>query len=155
MKKIGIGIDYSNICKDYNTMYLDRDNTDPATKNCMKKAMKWIEEFLSSLIQTFNYEIYRLNNSTSLDIEEIARKRFMFYSLEKEMLAQNFILQSKYTSYATLGAWGEANEDSLMIKNDDEGEGLYFYANENSAVHTWILEKLSDFSLESVAFEEK
>lgn len=155
MKKIGIGIDYNNICKDYNTMYLDRDNTDMATTNCMKKVMKWMETFLSELMQTFNYKIYRLHNTTALNIDEIARKRFLFYSLEKEMLLQNFILQDNYVDYDSLAHWGESNEESLMIKNDDEGEGFYLYMNEDSSPHRWILEKLKEFSLDTVEFNEK
>ncbi|PHQ89600.1 MAG: hypothetical protein COB42_06600 [Sulfurimonas sp.] len=155
MKKIGIGVDYSNICKDYNTVYLDRDNTDRETKVCMKKTMEWVALFLSELTQEFNYKIYRLNNDSILDISEIARKRFLFYSLEKEMLLQNFILQKTYTSYTSLAHWGESDEDSLMIKNDDEGEGIYFYVSKDSKLHLWILQKLQDFSLETLAFTEK
>ena len=155
MKKIGIGIDFSNICKDYNTAYLDRDNTGRETKACMKKTMQWLSQFLSELMETFNYKIYRLHNDTPLDIEEIARKRFLFYSLEKEMLLQNFILQGDYVNYNSLSEWGEGNENSLMIKNDDEGEGFYLYSNENSTVHTWILDKLQDFELDTIEFTER
>jgi len=155
MNKIGISIDYSNICKDYNTVYLDRDNDDKETRACMKKTMEWLSSFLSDLMQTFNFNIYRLNQNSSLDVEEIARKRFLFYSLEKEMLMQNFILQSEYIKYASLAKWGEESQNSLMIKNDDEGEGIYFYMQENSDIHNWILGKLKDFSLESVEFTEK
>ena len=155
MKKIGIGIDYSNICKDYNTVYLDRDNDDRPTLQCMKKIMDWISTFLSELQETFNYNIYRTTDNTPLKIEEIARKRFLFYSLEKEMLLQSFILQNEHTTYNTLGEWGKDTQESLLIKNDEEGEGLYFYCNENSKLHHWILEKLPEFSLEDVPFAEK
>jgi len=155
MNKIGISIDYSNICKDYNTVYLDRDNDDMETRACMKKTMQWISSFLSELMEKFNYNIYRLNQDSSLEVEEIARKRFLFYSLEKEMLMQNFILQNTYIKYDSLAKWGEESQDSLMIKNDDEGEGIYLYMQENSDIHKWILDKLKDFSLESVEFREK
>ncbi|MDQ7060323.1 MAG: hypothetical protein Q9M43_04060 [Sulfurimonas sp.] len=40
MKKIGLIVDYSNICTDYNTAYLDRDNLDPDTSKCMKKSTR-------------------------------------------------------------------------------------------------------------------
>ena len=154
MKKVGIGIDYSNICKDYNTMYLDRDNTDPATKNCMKKVMAWITDFLAEVQASFNYKIYRTNNDSVLDIEEIARKRFLFYSLEKEMLAQTFILESEHIHYDTLSEWEADKKENLLIQNDDEGEGLYFYFNEGSQTQKWLLEKLQGFSIENVIFEQ-
>ena len=57
MKKIGIAVDYSNICKDYNTVYLDRDNTDPATTKCMKQVLAWTKGFISEILENFEYKI--------------------------------------------------------------------------------------------------
>lgn len=155
MKKVGIGIDYSNICKDYNTMYLDRDNTDRETGACMKKVMAWISDFLAELQESFEYKIYRINNESVLDIDEIARKRFLFYSLEKEMLSQTFILENGHVHYDTFSDWAADEKDNVLLQNDDEGEGLFFYFNEGSKVESWILEKLQDFSLEKVSFGDK
>ena len=155
MKKVGIGIDYSNICKDYNTMYLDRDNTDRETGACMKKVMLWISEFLSELQKEFEYKIYRINNESVLDIDEIARKRFLFYSLEKEMLSQTFILENGHVHYETFSDWEADAADNVLLQNDDEGEGIFFYFNEGSKVQEWILKRLEEFSLENVSFGDK
>ena len=154
MKKIGLGIDYSNICKDYNTVYLDRDNTDPETMQCMNKVLTWFKQFLSELLETFEYGIYRMNHGVSLPLSDIVRKRFFFYSLEKEITPQTFILQKDPINYANSGEWAENGENSLLIKNDDEGEGVYLYFNENSEVHKWLIDKLKDFSWDEVTFEE-
>ncbi len=154
MKKIGLGLDYNNICKDYNTVYLDRDNNDPATVGCMKKVMDWFNQFLSELLETFEYKIYRINQVPSLPLKEIVQKRFFFYSLEKEMILLNFVLQKEDTVYDSLSSWAKNSENSLLIKNDEEGEGVYFYFNENSEMHKWLLEKLSDCSVDEIPFEE-
>ncbi|CAA6808560.1 MAG: Unknown protein [uncultured Sulfurovum sp.] len=154
MQKIGLGLDYNNICKDYNTVYLDRDNNDRETVQCMKKVMDWFNKFLSELMQTFDYGIYRMNQNVALELKEIVQKRFFFYSLEKEMILQTFIFQSEATTFDSLVHWGKSTENTLLIKNDDEGEGISFYFNENSEVHLWIQEKLKDYSLDPVPFEE-
>ncbi len=155
MNKIGLSLDYNNICKDYNTVYLDRDNTDRDTVQCMRKVLDWFTPFLSQLLNHFDYKIYRLNNDSKLELGEIVRKRFFFYSLEKEIIAQTFILQKEFIHYDTLSQWHKESKESLLIQNDDEGEGIYFYFNENSQVHTYLLEKLKDFSLDEVPFEQK
>ncbi|CAA6825250.1 MAG: Unknown protein [uncultured Sulfurovum sp.] len=154
MQKIGLGLDYNNICKDYNTVYLDRDNNDRETVKCMKSVMDWFNKFLSELMQTFDYGIYRMNQNVALELKEIVQKRFFFYSLEKEMIAQTFILQAEAKTFDSLAHWSKSRENTLLIKNDDEGEGIYFYFNENAEVHTWIEDKLKDYTLDSVPFEE-
>ncbi len=154
MKKIGLGLDYSNICKDYNTVYLDRDNDDPKTIACMKKILHWLNEFLSEMLETFEYKIYRMNHKPALKLSEIVSKRFLFYSLEKALTAQTFILEKENIHYGNLTEWEEDSKESLLIQNDDEGEGMYFYVTENSKIHAWLLDKLKDCSLDQVPFNE-
>jgi len=154
MKKIGLGLDYSNICKDYNTVYLDRDNNDKETVACMTKVLRWFKPFLSELLDEFQYGIYRLNSDVLLELDDIVQKRFLFYSLEKAITVQSFILQKDPTSYS-IGQWAQSNEESLLIQNDEEGEGIFFYFNEGSKIHQWLLDKLKDFSLDEVPFIEK
>lgn len=155
MNKIGIGIDYNNICKDYNTVYLDRDNNDPATVGCMNKVMEWLRPFLSELIADRGYEIYRMNNSDALKLDEIVQKRFLFFSLEKEITLQSFVLETKTAHYESLAQWAETSEEGLLVQNDEEGEGIYFYFSENSKVHQWLTENLKAFSLDEVPFETR
>lgn len=150
MKKIGIGIDYSNICKDYNTSYLDRDNTDPATSKCMKAVLVWTKEFISELAERFEYKIYNFNSSALATIDDIASKRFLFYSLEKEITLQSYVMQKEYVRYESLAGWELDNDDSVLVKNDEDGGGIYFFVNLNSSVHQWIINKLNDFSLDEV-----
>lgn len=155
MNKIGIGVDYSNICKDYNTSYLDRDNKDPATSKCMKQVLEWTKEFLSELIENFDYKMYQLHSETPLKIDDIASKRFLFYSLEKEIMLQDYILQKEYVQYDNSTAWAEQNNDSVLIQNDEDGSGLYFFMNESSTVYQWISNKLKNFALDEVDFPTK
>lgn len=155
MKKIGIGIDYSNICKDYNTAYLDRDNKDPATTKCMREVLAWANGFLSDFLEQFGYNMYHLHSSSPVKIEEIASKRFLFYSLEKEITLQSYVLQKAYVEYASIFAWENGNNEGILIQNDEDGEGIYLYMVENSKEHQWIVEKLKDFSLEEVPFPTK
>ena len=155
MKKIGIGIDYSNICKDYNTSYLDRDNKDPGTAKCMREVLAWMNSFLSDFLENFKYNMYHLHSNTPVEIEEIASKRFLFYSLEKEITLQSYVLQREYVEYESLHAWAATNNEGILIQNDEDGEGVYLYFNENSEEHQWITDKLKDFSLEDVPFPTK
>ena len=155
MKKIGISIDYSNICKDYNTSYLDRDNTDPATKKCMKEILTWTQDFLSEFLESFGYGMFHLHSATEVKIEEIASKRFLFYSLEKEITLQGYVLQKEYVDYASLAAWETENNEGILIHNDEDGEGVYFYLEEGSKEHQWIINKLKDFSIDEVPFPTK
>jgi len=153
MNKIGIGIDFSNICKDYNTMYLDRDNTDKETIVCMTQVVEWLKALLNKMVETYNYGIYRLNQNTSVTTDDVAHRRFLFYSLEKEMLMQTFVVQSRPIAYDTATQWAENAQDGMLIQNDTEGEGLFLFVEAHSALHIWLLEKLSHFSLEEVPFE--
>ena len=155
MKKIGIEIDYSNICKDYNTSYLDRDNMDPATSKCMKEVLFWTKHFLSELLENFEYNLYHLCSESSVKIEDIASKRFLFYSLEKEITLQSYVLQKSYVAYDGLNAWGLEKNDSILLQNDVDGGGIYLFVNENSKAQQWILAKLKDFSLDEVPFPTK
>ena len=155
MKKIGIGLDYNNICKDYNTVYLDRDNSDPATMKCIRSVLAWLDELLGDMIKEFNYKTYRLNHEPEVNLTDIVSKRFLFYSLEKEITLQAYILHNEDNLYKTLAQWASESTDSLLIKNDEEGEGLYFYVEENSDIHTWLTDRLKAYSLDDVPFEER
>lgn len=155
MKKIGIGIDYSNICKDYNTSYLDRDNTDPATSKCMKQVLAWTREFLSELLENFEYKMHHLHSSTQVKVDDVASKRFLFYSLEKEITLQSYVIQKEYVEYESLATWEVETNDNILIKNDEDGGAVYFFFNENSREHQWIIDKLKNFSLDDVPFHAK
>ncbi len=155
MNKIGIGIDYSNICKDYNTSYLDRDNTDPATKKCMKQVMTWSKAFLSDLLEEFGYGMFHLHSDTPVGIDEISSKRFHFYSLEKEITLQEYVLQKAYVAYDSLHAWSLQEDAGVLIQNDEDGAGIYLYVEKGSKEEAWIREKLTKFSLDEVDFPTK
>lgn len=153
MKKIGIGIDYSNICKDYNTSYLDRDNMDPATKKCMKQVLSWSKEFLSEILADFEYNLHNLSSPTLVKIDDVASKRFLFYSLEKEITLQSYVMQKEFVQYDSLAAWELDNNDSILVQNDEDGGSIYFYFNKNSSVLDWIRNKLENFSLDEIPFQ--
>ena len=155
MKIIGIGIDYSNICKDYNTVYLDRDNNDPETSKCMKKVLAWTKEFLSEFLDKFEYKIHNLSSSTLVDIDDIASKRFLFYSLEKEITLQSYVIHKEYMQYENLTAWELENNDSILVQNEEDGGGVFVFLNENSKEHQWIMDRLKHLSLDEVPFQAK
>ena len=148
MKKIGIGIDYSNICKDYNTVYLDRDNTDRETSKCMNSVLLWSKGFLSELCDYFGYQVYNFNSFALATIDDIASKRFLFYSLEKEITLQGYLLQKENEKYDSSEIWEQKGNDSVLVKNDADGGGIYLFFTENSSVHQWIRDKLQDFSVD-------
>ena len=155
MKKVGIGIDYSNICKDYNTSYLDRDNLDPATAKCMKQVLTWTNKFLSELVENFGYKLHNLSSDTPVKLDDVASKRFLFYSLEKEITLQSYVLQKEYIEYGSLATWELESEDSILVKNDEDGGAIYFFVNENSNEYQWLTNNLQDFSLDEVPFPKK
>lgn len=155
MKVIGISIDYSNICKDYNTVYLDRDNLDPQTTKCMKQVLTWSKGFLSSLLEHFELNLYNLSSSTPVKVEDVAAKRFLFYSLEKEITLQSFVIDNKYVQYDNVTTWESDNNNSVLIKNDEDGGCVSLYFNEGSKEHLWIMERLRNFSLDEVSLEKE
>ena len=155
MKKIGIEISYSDICKDYNTSYLDRDNLDPATKKCMKEVLGFAKDFLSKLLENFEYKLHHLSSDTPVKLEDVAAKRFLFYSLEKEITLQSFVAQKEYAEYASLSAWEADTSDNILIQNDEDGGCIYIYFDEASAVKEWVTTYLSDFTLEEATFEAR
>jgi hypothetical protein len=154
MNKTGIGIDYSNICKNYNTSYLDRDNKDPDTSKCMKAVVAWTHGFLSELCEHFGYEIFRLNSSVPVTLEEVASNRFLFFSLEKGITLQSYVIQKEYVEYDALSTWGQQS-DGILIQNDEDGEGVYLYLVKESDAYRWIKEKLEEFSLDELPFQAK
>lgn len=155
MKKIGIGIDYSNICKGYNTAYLDRDNKDPATAKCMQQVVAWLNGLLSEFLETFGYNIYHLSSDAPVKVEEVASNRFLFYSLEKDITLQSYVMQKSYIPYDNSSAWVEESHEGVLIQNDEDGEGIYLYCNENSEEYRWMTQQLEAFSLDEVAAPRK
>ena len=155
MQKAGIGIDYSNICKDYNTAYLDRDNKDPHTSKCMKAVVAFTKELLSEFLANFGYEIYKLHTDVPVKIDEVASNRFLFYSLEKAITLQSYVMQKEFKAYDSLSAWENESKEGLLIQNDEDGEGIYLYVNENSKEYQWLTEKLKGISLDEVSFNAK
>ena len=148
MSKIGIGIDYSNVCKNYNTMYLDRDNNDRATIACMSSILRWGNEFFSALLNHFGYQLYSFNGGNTVTLEEMISKRFLFYSLEKEITLQSFIVHNQSASYNNFSEWEMLSDNGIVVQNDEEGSGIYLYTDEGSAEHLWITEALKEFTLE-------
>jgi hypothetical protein len=153
MKKVGIGVDYSNICKDYNTVYLDRDNTDPETSKCMRQVLAWTQEFLSKLLEHFDYKLHNLSSSTKVGIDDVASKRFLFYSLEKEITLQSYVIQKEYVEYESLAAWEDDEGDTILIQNEEDGGSVILFVNENSKEQQWIMDTLKEFSLDEVVFK--
>lgn len=155
MKKIGISVDYSNICKDYNTSYLDRDNLDPATKKCMKQVLTWSKDFLSEMLEHFERKLHHLSSDTPVKIEDVSSKRFLFYSLEKEITLQSYVIQKEFVQYDSLAAWEAETNDTILIRNDEDGGCVSFFFNEGSDIDPWIRDTLKDFSLDEAIFEAK
>lgn len=155
MKKVGLAIDYSNICKDYNTSYLDRDNNDPATTKCMKQVLIWTKEFFSALLENLDCTLHNLSSDVSVKIDDIASKRFLFYSLEKEITLQSYVAQKRYVEYDSLAAWELEDNDSVLIQNDEDGGEISLYFTQNSQAHQWIINALKNFSLTEVPFQAK
>ena len=153
MQKTGIGIDYSNICKNYNTAYLDRDNKDPETSRCMKAVVKWTNEFLTKLLEEFGYQIHYLSNDTPVTIDDVAANRFLFYSLEKEITLQGYAIQKEYIEYGSVTAWAKQSSEGILIHNDEDGQGIYLYFEKDSKEEQWIMDTLKKFSIDEVGFE--
>ncbi len=150
MKKAGIGVDYSNICKDYNTAYLDRDNKDPATSKCMKSVVAWMEKLLGSAMEHFGFELCKLSTDVKVKIDEVASNRFLFYSLEKEITLQSYLLQTQFIDYEGVSDWENRSEHGFLIQNGEDGEGVYFYFNEGSEEENWLKDYLAGLSLEEM-----
>ena len=70
-------------------------------------------------------------------------------------MLQDYVLQKEYVQYDNSTAWALANSDSVLIQNDEDGSGLYFFMDENTSVHQWITNKLQHFFLDEVDFPTK
>lgn len=135
---IPLSLEFSTICTNYNTSYLDRDNDDPGTMQCMRKVLRFTEDLLEKFLNEFDFKIFMANTQTPVSIADVVTKRFLFYSLEKEITLQNYSLQKKYFSYNNIDQWLEQNEDGLLLQNDEDGQCLIIYVVENSEVHNWF-----------------
>lgn len=142
MHKTVIQIDYSDICKDYNTVYLDRDNNDRETTACMQKVLAWTRALLSDIVDRFGYGIYYLNSAEAAEVSDVASKRFLFYSLEKGITVQNFVFQNAPVAYESLTSWEMDDEEGMLVHNDEDGEGIFIHLTEDSELHRWIVKTL-------------
>lgn len=140
MEYVKLSLDYSAICTNYNTTYLDRDNTDPDTTACMDKVLGFVKEFVKEIMAQFNYMIYRGNCLQELEISEVVSKRFLFFSLEKEITLQNYSFQTKPFEYLNEEQWLEKNENGILLLNEEEGESLMIYVEKGSRIHKWIID---------------
>lgn len=147
MSVIRIGVDYSNICKDYNTAYLDRDNKDPATSRCMKQVVAWMHALLDDISQAFGYVVYSFHGADTVKTGEVASNRFLFYSLEKEITLQSFVLQREAKAYQSLQEWIDQSTEGVVVSNDEDGEGVYFHVR-GSEMHAWMRQRFGDFTLD-------
>jgi hypothetical protein len=150
MALTGINIDYSTICTDYNTAYLDRDNNDPQTTACMRAVVSRISEFLHALCEQFGYRLYPLNSDRAVKVAYVASNRFLFYSLEKEITLQRFVATQSNTPCSNDSEWIQKGEEGVMICNDEEGEGIYLYLEKESPLYAWVTGQLSDLSWDEV-----
>ena len=153
MAKIGIIIDYSDICKDYNTGFLDRDNLDPATKKCMRQVMNFSKDFLNDFANNFDLKLFNLSSDISVSIDDIASKRFLFYSLEKEITLQSYVMSQSYVNYDSLTAWDLDSSNTFLIQNDEDGGNISLYFNQGSPASAWIKEWLPQFELVEIPFQ--
>lgn len=148
LPKTAIRIDYSNICKNYNTMYLDRDNNDPDTTACMNAALRWLNALLEAVLAHFEYQLYPLSSANAVLIKEVAAKRFMFYSLEKEITLQSFTLAPTPHTYNNSEQWIQEATKGMLLSNDEEGTCVTFYCIKESDESHYLLQTLQDFTLE-------
>lgn len=143
MRHTVIQIDYSDICVDYNTVYLDRDNTDPETLGCMRKAMAWTRAFLEELAARFGFGFYYMNSGGAAAIDDIASRRFLFFSLEKGITVQHFVFRHAPAAFDSLQAWENGDEEGMLVHNDEDGEGIFLRLAEGSELHRWVRERLA------------
>lgn len=118
----------------------------------MKSVLTWSKNFLSELLDTFEYKLHNLSSSSPVKVDDVAAKRFLFYSLEKEITLQSYVIAKEYVEYESLAAWQDDNHGSILIRNDEDGGEVSIFVDENSKEHQWILEYLKEFSLDEVAF---
>ncbi|MEA3371775.1 MAG: hypothetical protein U9Q40_10585 [Campylobacterota bacterium] len=121
----------------------------------MKQVLTWANGFLTELVEAFGYSLHNLSSATSVAVGDVASKRFLFYSLEKEITLQSYVIDREYREYEGLADWEENNNDSLLIKNDEDGGAIYLFLNQESKEYQWIKDKLKDFSLDEVEFQAK
>jgi hypothetical protein len=136
-----IEIDYAEICKEYNTAYLDRDNKDPATSKCMHDVKKTLLDLFEEFLEKFPYKIYRLNGTTTTH-DEIVSNRFLFYSLEKEITLQSFVIHTTSQAFSSQQEWIDTTDGGILIQNDEDGGCLYIYAHQDSPEQKWITQRL-------------
>ena len=146
-----ITIDYAQLCPKFNTTYLDRDNTDPKTVACMHAITNYFDILLSTLKERFGLQLYRMGHDQTLSNKELCTNRFLFYSLEKEITKQSFILSALFVPIHHTDAWQKIKDAPLLITNDAMGEAIYIYLDDNSKAGEWLLHELKNFDKEKLA----
>lgn len=121
----------------------------------MRQVLAWTEGFVGALLEAFDYKIFNLSSDVKVDIDDVASKRFLFYSLEKEITLQSYVFNKEYKKYEGAASWEMDETGGVLVQNDPDGGCLTFYTSLNAAELIWMREQLKEFSLDEVAFEVK
>ena len=146
-----ITIDYALLCPDFNTTYLDRDNTDPKTVACMHAIIDFFDELLDELKSCFDLSLYRVGHNEPQPNSALCTNRFLFYSLEKEITKQNFLLSKPFQPIDGIDDFFEKGIEGVFVTNDKMGEATYLYVDDSNKIGRWLLERLEQFDREALA----
>lgn len=139
-----IFIDFSkNFCNETTVIY--REDTNSKTETCKNNIIIFFKELLQNLQQKFNIEIFHIDSKEKIiDFFETA-ETFLFYSAENALEYQELLCTS-FENKLDINSIDDIylhDSNSLVISNDWDGDGLYFYINPDSDIYLWFLENLN------------
>jgi hypothetical protein len=115
---------------------------------CIKSILSFIKELTDEFIGR-NYIIYSLKEKKQVHFDELLKPIFLFFSvklLNKETL---YIVTNDSVcidGYDEL-LWIKNEKDGIVVSNDEDGQCLYFYLNDECKKHEWIVEYLKPYNV--------
>jgi hypothetical protein len=131
--------------------YFENVNREIQTTENEAKCIKSILDVTEELIDKFiarNYVIYSFKNKTQASFDELLKPAFLLFSIELLNEETIYVVANDnicIDGYDDEFFWIENEKNGIIIANDDDGQCLYFYLNDECKKHEWLAEYLQKY----------
>jgi hypothetical protein len=117
---------------------------------CIKSILDFVKELIDEFISR-NYIIHSLKEKKQVSFDELLKPIFLFLSIKLLNKETPYILTNdsvRISGYDDELLWIKNEKDGIVILNDEDGQCLYFYLNDECKKHEWIVEYLQKYGIE-------
>jgi hypothetical protein len=139
----GMYLKYSHVHLN-NKLYIYREHikTEADTMKSANAITKWVEDLCRQFENEHKYKVYSCGIQATVSFEELVRDDFLFYSIDDAQEYKEYLIAESGTiakNYSDLNDWSAKNGNGIIISNDADGIGLYFYFNDSAVPCDWWL----------------